>query len=506
MNKRRSLFNIAVGIGSQCVSIVLGIIIPRLFLTSFGSEMNGFLNSIGQVFAYFALLEAGVGAATLQALYGPLANDNKKEISEIMSATDYYYKKTGRLYLIAVLLVAIGYPVVVSSNIPAWTMITIILFNGIPGIISYYFQGKFIILLQAEGKNYINTALTSIATTLVSVAKIIMLLLGYNIIAIQFTYLVINILKIIAIGVYISKNYQWVNLKENPNYKAIGQKNAAFVNQICDLIFRNTDTVILTIFSGLKVVSVYTMYTLLYSMIRTALDYVAQGFSFVMGQTFNRDRERYIQLHDLYETYRMALVFALYNIALIFIIPFMKLYTAGITDINYLDYKVAVLFSVFYVMTGARACCSDVINYAQHFRKTQSRCIVEAVINLVVSIIAVKLWGIYGVLIGTIVALIYRMNDMFIYANVRILYRSPWVSYKRFISNTIIFIVITEVSKFIPWQLSSYFSIIGWACVSGILILGIYFVIASIVDYRSFKLLKEFIRPLICKLVKKREV
>lgn len=333
-----------------------------------------------------------------------------------------------------------------------------------------------------------------------------MLLLGYNIIAIQFTYLVINILKIIAIGVYISKNYQWVNLKENPNYKAIGQKNAAFVNQICDLIFRNTDTVILTIFSGLKVVSVYTMYTLLYSMIRTALDYVAQGFSFVMGQTFNRDRERYIQLHDLYETYRMALVFALYNIALIFIIPFMKLYTAGITDINYLDYKVAVLFSVFYVMTGARACCSDVINYAQHFRKTQSRCIVEAVINLVVSIIAVKLWGIYGVLIGTIVALIYRMNDMFIYANVRILYRSPWVSYKRFISNTIIFIVITEVSKFIPWQLSSYFSIIGWACVSGILILGIYFVIASIVDYRSFKLLKEFIRPLICKLVKKREV
>lgn len=152
MNKRRSLFNIAVGIGSQCVSIVLGIIIPRLFLTSFGSEMNGFLNSIGQVFAYFALLEAGVGAATLQALYGPLANDNKKEISEIMSATDYYYKKTGRLYLIAVLLVAIGYPVVVSSNIPAWTMITIILFNGIPGIISYYFQGKFIILLQAEGK------------------------------------------------------------------------------------------------------------------------------------------------------------------------------------------------------------------------------------------------------------------------------------------------------------------------------------------------------------------
>ena len=152
MNRRKSILNIGIGIGSQILSIALGIIIPRLFLTNFGSEMNGFLNSIGQIFAYFALLEAGVGAATLQALYGPLANSNKKEISGIMSATDHYYKKTGRLYLMAVLVVAVGYPLAVSSNIPAWTMIIIILFNGVPGVISYYFQGKFIILLQAEGE------------------------------------------------------------------------------------------------------------------------------------------------------------------------------------------------------------------------------------------------------------------------------------------------------------------------------------------------------------------
>lgn len=503
MNRRRSFLNIVVGIISQIISIALGIIIPRLFLMSFGSEMNGFLNSIGQIFAYFTLLEAGMYGATLQALYAPIANSDKKEISSIMAATNRYYKKTGRLYLIAVLGLAVVYPLVISSNISVWVMTVIILFNGFPGVISYYFQGKFIILLQAEGKNYINTALSSIASTLISISKIIMLFLGCSIVKIQFTYLLINIFKIIIIGIYISKNYKWVNLKEEPNYKAIEQKNAVFVNQICDMVFRNTDTIILTIFSSLKVVSVYTMYTLLYSMIRTALDYVAQGFSFVMGQTFNRDRDRYIQLHDLYENYRMALVFALYNIALIFIIPFMELYTSGIKDINYLDYKVAVLFSVFYVMTGARACCADLINYAQHFRKTQTRCIIEAAINLTVSIIAVIFLGIYGVLIGTIVALIYRMNDMFIYANVRILHRSPWISYKRFISNSIIFTIITVISKWIPWHLDSYFSIIGYACVSGIIILGVYFTIASIVDYRSFKVLKEYIQPLIGKLVKR---
>ena len=496
MNKRKSFLNITIGMGSQILSIALGIIIPRLFLKSFGSEMNGFLNSITQIFAYFSLLEAGVGAATLQALYGPLANKEKNEISKIMAATNHYYRKTGRWYFISVMLVAIGYPMFVTAKIPVYTMVLIILFNGIPGVISYYFQGKFIILLQAEGKNYINTALTSVASTIISIAKIIMMIMGCNIIAIQFCYLVINLLKIILIGIYINKNYKWVDLKVIPNYDAIGQKNAAFINQICDLIFRNTDTIILTIFCDLKVVSVYAMYTLLYSMIRTALDYVAQGFSFVMGQTYNKDKEEYIKLHDLYETYRMALIFALYNIALIFIIPFMKLYTSGITDVNYLDYKVAILFTIFYLMTGARACCADLINYAQHFKKTQNRCIAEAIINITVSVITVKLWGIYGVLIGTIVALLYRMNDMFIYANVRILKRSPWPSYKRFIVNSLVFVFIAIVVKYIPWRLTSYGLIIGCAGIASVIICGIYYIIASIVDYKSFKVLKQCMKSM----------
>lgn len=502
MNKKRSLINISVGIGSQIISIALGVLIPRLFLLSFGSEMNGFLNSITQIFSYFALLEAGVGAATLQALYGPLSIHDNTKISGIMAATNCYYKKTGKIYFIAVLMLSVGYPLVVESNISFGIMTLIILFNGIPGVVSYYFQGKYVILLQAEGKSYINTALTSLASTIISILKVVMLLLGFDILSIQFTYLIVNLLKVLFIGIYINKNYRWVNLVVEPDFKAISQKNAAFVNQICDLIFRNTDTIILTIFTNLKVVSVYTMYTLLYSMIRTALDYIAQGFSFIMGQTFNRDRAQYVKLHDLYETYRMALVFALYNIALIFIIPFMKLYTAGITDINYIDYKVAVLFSIFYLMTGARACCADLINYAQHFKKTQSRCILEAAINLGISLIAVNFCGIYGVLIGTIAALVYRMNDMFIYANMRILKRSPWVSYKRLIYNSIVFISVTLLTNLIPWKLDSYFSIIGWACVAGVIIIGIYFAIASIVDYRSFKVLKEYCRPMIKKCLK----
>ena len=494
MNSKKTFYNITIGIGSQILSIALGIIIPRLFLTSFGSEMNGFLNSITQIFAYFALLESGVGAASLQALYGPVGKDDKKNISEILAATGSYYTKTGYFYFLSVFSLAIIYPLVIRSTISPFTMAVIILMNGLPGAISYFFQGKYLILLQAEGKSYINTALSSIISTAISVAKIIMLLLGFNIIAIQAVHLILNLIKVAYFWIYLNKHYKWVNLKAKPDFKAIGQKNSAFIAQICDLIFRNTDTLILSIFCNLKVVSVYAMYTLLFSMIRTALDYIAQGFAFVMGQTFNNDRKKFVVLHDLYESYRTALIFALYNIAYIFILPFMKLYTEGITDINYLDSKVALLFVIFYLLTGARACSSDVINYAQHFKLTQTRCIIEAVINIVASVILVNVLGIYGVLIGTILALIYRSNDMIIYANKRILNRSPWITYKRVISNTILFVLISFVTNFFKWDLSSYLSIIIWAAISGIVILAIYFVVASVVNPDSFMVLKDYIK------------
>ncbi len=494
MKKKRSFYNITIGIGSQLITIILGVIIPRLFILNYGSEVNGFLGSISQIFAYFALLEAGVGAATVQALYAPVGKNNKNEINGILAATDHYYKKTGKIYLLAVVALAVVYPLVINSDISFTTMSLIILFNGIPGVISYYYQGKYSLLLSAEGKNYITTALGFAASTVISILKIVLMAMGFDVLAIQFVYLVVSLLKTLLFAIYINRKYRWINLRVKADFKAIEQKNSAFVNQICDMVFRNTDMIVLAIFCDLRVVSVYSMYTLLYSMIRTALDYVSQGFSFIMGQEYNNDIEHYKKLHDLYETYRMALVFALYNVALIFILPFMKLYTAGVYDINYIDEIVAVLFAVYYLLTGARACASDLINYAQHFRLTKNRCIAEATINIVVSIIAVIKLGIYGVLIGTIVALLYRMNDMIIYANNKILKRGAWVTYRKVLTNTAVFLVVTFIAKFIPWQLDTYWKIIAYSGLSCVIILAVYFFVASIVNVDSFRLLKTYVK------------
>ena len=78
----------------QVVLISLSFLLPRLYLENFGSEVNGILSTIKQIFTYMGLLEAGIGLATTQALYKPVAEQDHGRASAILSATNLFYVKT----------------------------------------------------------------------------------------------------------------------------------------------------------------------------------------------------------------------------------------------------------------------------------------------------------------------------------------------------------------------------------------------------------------------------
>ena len=84
----------------QLVLISLSFLLPRLYLENFGSEVNGVLSTVKQIFTYMCLLEAGVGLATTQALYKRIGEKDYKSASSVLSATNAYYRKTGIIYLL----------------------------------------------------------------------------------------------------------------------------------------------------------------------------------------------------------------------------------------------------------------------------------------------------------------------------------------------------------------------------------------------------------------------
>lgn len=505
VNKKRSLYNILYSAFGQIVTIAFGVILPKLFIVSFGSEVNGLLSSVTQVFVYVNLLEAGVGTATLQALYGPVARKEKQDINQILAATHHYYKKAGMWYFIAVVVLSVGYPLVVKSELDFVTVAAVVFLSGIGGVINFFFQGKYRLILQAEGKGYIVTNLTTLTYVATSVAKIVLIMVGLNVIVVLAISFLISLVQMLYIVIYIKRRYKWLDLKVKPNYDAIAQKNSVLVHQVSTLIFNNTDVLILTLFCDLKVVSVYTMYRTILGVINTFMETIGGSVQFALGQTYNVDKERYIRLHDAYETCSITLLFALYSVAYIFILPFLRVYTAGVEDVNYIDTYLPILFIATFLLSGGRYASNAVITFAGHFRKTQWRSMLESAINLTTSLVSVHYLGIYGVLIGTVCALLYRTNDMIIYANRVILQRGSWCTYRRWIINLLLLLLTTFASSFLHPNLNDYLHIVLYAALYAAVILPAFFLVSLATEPKVFKTVVDLLLPKVKKYLKKSE-
>ena len=486
MDAKRGIRNITSGIGNQVLTMGLALIIPRLVLLNLGSEVNGLTHSISSIFTYLTLLEAGVGKATTQALYKPIALDDKAAINGIMAATKKFYDRTGFIYLAVLFLFAAIYTLFVPTDLPPWIVFSVIILTGASSVLSYFVQGKYRVLMATEGKSYILTDISSISHLLASLAKIALLVWGFGIVEIQGMYLFFSVLQMLFILYYIRKNYRWLDLSVEPNVQAISQRHYVLLHQISGMVFNNTDTLLLTIMTNLKTVSVYSMYNTMYTVVQSVLNTISFSFSYAMGQIFHTDKKRFEKIHDVYELYNMSLTFSFICILHLFILPFMKLYTSGVTDTDYIDPYIPTLFTAFYLLSNGRASSGLVIDFAQHFEQTKWRAILEMSINISVSIVGIYFCGIYGALFGTIAALFYRANDMIMYAN-RLMKRSPWITYKRWIINLALFFAVSFAAKRIIPEISSLWSVIMWGVIACLTIIPLFLLVDSLMEWKTAK-------------------
>ena len=187
MNRRRAFNTIIFSALSQLAAIIAGLFFGRLVLSWYGSATYGMLDSVNQVFAYFILLEAGIGLASLQALYLPVSKDDKQSISSIVAATKRYYDRMGLVYLAAVVAFAAVYSLWIGrmyayEGVEPYKIAGVIIFIGLGNVVNFAYQGKYKILMQAEGKNYVVTNAQTMLTILGCVLKVIGIYIGFSIV------------------------------------------------------------------------------------------------------------------------------------------------------------------------------------------------------------------------------------------------------------------------------------------------------------------------------------
>ena len=485
----RIKYNLLSGFAYQIILIALSFLLPRLYLENFGSEVNGILSTIKQIFVYMSLLEAGVGLATMQALYKPVAQQDHDAASAILSATHLYYMKTGAIYSAFVLLIAVVYAYVVPTTINSHALFCMILLTALPSLFSYFVQAKYRILLEVDGRKYVITNSEIVLQLLSNVGKILVLVLTDSLVLIQFVYCVLALLLLAYIYIQAKRRYPWLNLKAEPDHKAIAQRKSVLIHQVSGMVFNNTDILLLSFLSDFKIVSIYTIYNIFFSQVQTFITSVTSGFSFALGQMFHTDRAQFAKVYRVYETIYIMATFLIYTLMAVFLLPLIQIYTKGINDTNNTNVYLVFLFVVMNLLSNGKLPSNHVLEFSGKFEETRSHAVVEMIINIVVSIIAILKWGICGAILGTIVALLYRGTMMIWYSNKNVLERSIFNTYKLWLVNGAVFVLVMAIFFVDSFSGLSFGVLVIKGILHSVWIAALYLAVNLVCNRQAFQLL-----------------
>lgn len=420
-NTRKASYNIVTDIVGKVLLLVMSIIIPKLYIDNYGSDLNGLLNSLNGIFVYLNLLEAGIGSASIQALYKPITQNDHHKISEILSATRGFYLRNGFFFLAGLVAVSLGYPSFVHSRIEFWTIVLLVILSGAPYIVKFFFQGKYTVLLTADNRLYILNVVTNGVHIAANIIKAVLLIHHVNIILVQSVFACLYLLQVIVIAAYVNKNYKYLSFSETPDKLALSKGRSALIHEFAYVIFNNTDVLLLTYFANLETVSVYSVYNMIFAQITLLLQSITTGSNSGLGQLMATDHDRYNMVFESFEyTFQCFACFVLISVG-VMTPSFIKLYTIKATDANYLLPGLALLFAEIQILNLIRWPGVGSIKAAGLFKETQYRALAEVFINIVVSIVLIQKYQIYGVLLGTIAALLYRTFDVIVFTRKYIL-------------------------------------------------------------------------------------
>ena len=497
MKKSKLIKNVISPLFTYGLLLIFSLITSRTVLIGYGSETNGLISSVNQIFNYLALLEAGIGTATTQALYTSIGK-SKDKTQNVLAASQSYFRSSARIYIICVIVVSFLWPVLIDSSIPYWTIWGLVFFQGISSVISFWYASTITCYLAVIGSNYINNNVHFCTNILSYLLKLLICVSGLNITYISISLVLVNIGKCVFLRLYMKRIFPEFFTIRKAERQLLKQRNAFLIHEISGVIFYSTDTIIISIFCGLTEASIYAVYSLILSALRNIIGQVFSGTKYVLGNKYAKDRDNYLVVHDTYNSIYILGSFAIYTVTFLLMIPFVSLYTKGVSDARYIQPVLPLLFVLIDMLSACRIVNGEVIRFSYHAKNTISRTVIEAALNLTVSLVCVQFWGLYGVLVGTIVALVYRSNDIILYTNHRILQRSAKKEYIRCLINFSVFAIFIWAANWIRPNVQNFAELIGSAIVTFVVVTAIY----TVVNMMTCRELKDLLRKVIKNLAR----
>lgn len=495
-NKSKLFYNTLTSLILEITNVICGFILPRLILSHYGTEVNGLVSSINQFLTVITLLDCGVGAVVISTLYQPIAVMDINKISQIFSSANHFFKRIAYFLLVYIIVLLVIFPIISHSTFDCIYIDTLLLAMGINSFFMYYLGIVDRLFLTASQNGFIQYTAQIITIIINTVVCYILISCNCSIQVVKFTTAIIYLARPLIYRIYINKHY---NIIRNFQYDKdpIEQKKNGFAQHIAAYVLNGTDVLVLTIFSSLENVSVYTIYALVVNGIKAFYSAVTAGVESYLANIWNtKEKKCFNELFQYFEWIFHNFANLLFSCTLILIIPFVKIFTNGINDYNYIYPLFSIILTLAYYLIAIRSSYSILIYIVGHYKQTQWNYILVAVINLVISIGTVCIYGLIGVAIGTFIALFIQVFWQIQYVYKNILFTKKTNTVKLIFLDILIISVSLVFSYNFEIRISNYFSFLLYAAL-------IFIIIIFCISLLNLLFFKNFTKKMLCNILRK---
>ena len=263
-----------------------------------------------------------------------------------------------------------------------------------------------ITLFNADQRQYVVNSVTILSNVLNVIAVALLITFGADILWVKLVSSLVFILKPVIFTVYLKTHYSM----QKPQTRAVLKNKATGIAQhTAYVIQNNTDVLILTVFADLKLVAVYSVYHMIAFSLRSIVTSFTGGMEAVFGNMIAKgEKEALVAAYQRYKLILSILSVAVFGAAAALIVPFVKLYTHGTTDVEYARPMFAILILLSEAINCLTLPCFNLSIAANKLKESRLGAYSEAAINLLLSL-ALVFWNpLVGIALGTLLASVFK--------------------------------------------------------------------------------------------------
>lgn len=497
MRSKNAFYNLLLYFINQILLFAFGLVYPRFIILIYGSDVNGLTATINRLLALINLVQAGAVGAAIYQMYKPVAENDYEAQSAILYSTNKFYKKVSLIYFFCAISIGIAYSFYLASNklsvIEIFLSFVVLAINGVG---SLYFTSVPDVYISPHQKRYLLTLSSLIGTIVHYFILTIVLILRLHFISIYFSILAGSIVTSL-LNIYFYKRLSRGKIRkkpENKDYK-IPNKKYLMISCIGENAISASPTVIITSFVGLANSSVFSIYSLIFTSMKTVLNSIQLSTSAIFGNLVkSADDNRIKNVYSCIELITLVLGTVLSSCVAALILPFIRIYTAGITDAEYYSVPLAILV-VFYTCLIAFNCSFGYVSTVYGlFKYTCGATIVSSIIGIFISIICVNLLGMAYVMVGLIVAIVISTVAILICLKRKL----PWFNVKKlFLRTFFMFAIVSIVMCISPFYMRNVNTWNEWifaGVVIAFLSLAAVLVLTIVFDRDDFKRILKYVK------------